>query len=197
VPSGFFPAPRPSNLVTLPAHYSCHNRLSEDYALAILAGTSETSVARKIMGEVRRSLRRSDLGGMKLRRDLIRTLIPCVEFRSPAGVYVGSAPSVKFDPKRIYPLLQKMVRGLYHHHTKRFLPPAAVFAWGLNEHPFGTLETAFSCSDVGLSYPGVFECSYTIIADGDGELSLWWLRFYEGWFFRCATDAVKSAFTLT
>ncbi len=83
-------------------------------------------------------------------------------------MYFGSAPGVKFDQKRIYPLLQKMVRGLYPHHTKRFLPPAAVFAWGLNEHPFGTLETAFSHSGVGLSYPGVFECRYAIIADGDG-----------------------------
>src|SRR5229473_2183987 len=29
IPSGFFPQPLPTNLVTLPAHYSRHNRLSE------------------------------------------------------------------------------------------------------------------------------------------------------------------------
>src|SRR5262249_47729355 len=109
VPSGFFPPPRPSNLVTLPAHYSCHNRLSEDYARAILAGASQTGVARRVMEEVRRSLRRSDLGGMKLRRDLIRTLIPRVELRSPEGLHLGSSPGVRFDPQRVYPCLQKMV----------------------------------------------------------------------------------------
>ena len=157
VPTGFFPAPRPSSLVTLPAHFSCHNRLSEDYARAVLAGTSETPVARRIMEDVRRSL---------------------------------------IDRKRVYPLLQKMVRGLYHHHTKQFIPPAAVFAWGLNERPVGSLETVFSQSVVGLSYPAVFECRYRVIADNDGELSLWWLRFYEGWIFRCATDTVESAFTV-
>jgi hypothetical protein len=182
--------------VTLPAHFSCHNRLSEDYARAVLAGTSETPVARRIMEDVRRSLRRSDLGGMKLRRDLIRTLVQCVEFRSPEGLYVGSAPGVRFDRKRVYPLPQKMVRGLYHHHTKRFIPQAAVFAWGLNEHPVGSLETVFSQSVVGLSHPAVFECRYRIIADNDGELSLWWRRFYEGGILRCATDTVESAFTV-
>src|SRR5437773_1070705 len=101
VPTGFFPAPRPSNLVTLPAHFSCHNRLSEDYARAILAGMSGTPVARRIMENVRRSLHRSDLGGMQLRRDLIRTLRPRIEFRSPAGLDLGSSPGVQFDRRRV------------------------------------------------------------------------------------------------
>jgi hypothetical protein len=86
-----------------------------------------------------------------------------------------------------------MVRGLYHHHTTRFLPPTAVFTWGLNEPLVGMLEAAFSRSVLGLSYPGVFECRYTIVSDDDGELSLWWLRFYEEWVFRCAADAVNGS----
>jgi len=197
VPGGFFPPPRPSNLITLPAHHSCHNRLSEDYARAILAGASQTPMARRVMEDVRRSLRRSDLGGMKLRRDLVRTLIPRLEFRSPSGLYVGNSPGVQFDATRVYPLLQKMVRGLYHHHTGRFLPTEAPFAWGLNERPVGMLETIFAQSVLGLSYPAVFEYRYRIVADDRGELSVWWLRFYEGWIFRCATDTESSAFSAT
>ncbi len=27
IPESFFPTPKPNNLITLPAHYSCHNRL--------------------------------------------------------------------------------------------------------------------------------------------------------------------------
>ena len=195
MPSGFFPAPRPANLIRLPAHYSCHNRLSEDYARAILAGASQTAMARQVMEEVRRSLRRSDLGGMKLRRDLIRTLIPRLELRSASGLYLGSSPAVQFNRKRVYPLLEKMVRGLYHHHTRRFLPAAAPFAWQLNERPVGVLEAVFSQSVLGLSYPAIFECRYRIVADESGELSIWWLRFYEAWIFRCATDTEGSAFT--
>ena len=186
VPSGFFPPPRPSNLITLPAHYSCQNRLSGDYARAILAGTSESRTARRVMEEVRRSLRRSDLGGMKLRRDLIQTLRPRIDIRSASGLHLGSSPGVQFDRSRVYPLLQKIVRGLYHHHTGRFLPTTAT--WGLNELPVGALEAVFAQSLLGLSYPAVFECRYVIKADAGGELSLWWLRFYEGWFFRCAAD---------
>ncbi len=187
IPRSFFPLPRPTNLVTLPAHFSCHNRLSEDYARAIITGMSNTSVAERVKAlQVRPSLLRSDLKGTKLRRDLIRTLIPRVEFRSPAGLILGSAPAVKFDGKRVYPLLEKMVRGLYQHHTRNLLPADASFLWALNERPEGPLEAIFSHSTNGLSYPGVFECRYHISVDATGETAVWWLRFYEGVIFRCA-----------
>jgi hypothetical protein len=188
IPSGLFPQPRPTSLVTLAAHHSCHNRLSEDYARAILAGTSGTATAARVNAvQVAWSLVRSDLKGTKLRRDLSRTLIPRIEFRSPSGLVLGSAPAIRFDRNRIYPLLEKIVRGLYHHHTKRFLPANVFFSWGLNERPVGPLETVFSEAVPGLSYPCVFECRYRIITDNTGETTFWWLRFYEGVIFRCIT----------
>jgi hypothetical protein len=193
IPASFFLQPRPTNLVTLPAHLSCHNRLSEDYARAILAGMSDTTTARRVSEiHVRWSLVKSDLKGTKLRRDLIRTLEPRVEFRSPEGLILGHAPAVRFDRNRMYPMLEKMVRGLYHHHTGWFLAPSARLSWGLNERPFGSLQTAFSKSASGLLYPGVFECRYWTVSDSAGETSLWWLRFYDSVIFRCAANVARD-----
>jgi hypothetical protein len=197
IPAGFFLQPRPTNLVTLPAHRACHNRLSEDYARAILAGMSNTQTARRVSElYVRRSLLRSDLKGTKLRRDLIRTLVPRVEFRSPAGLVVGHAPGVRFDRARMYPMLQKMIRGLYRHHLDRLLPPTTEFLWGLNEPLTGGLATLFAQSEPGLAYPGVFECRRGVATDDTSEKTVWWLRFYEGVVFRCITNTTLPVATV-
>jgi len=194
IPAGFFLQPRPTNLVTLPAHRSCHKRLSEDYARAILAGMSDTTTASRISEmHVRWSLVKSDLKGPKLRRDLIRTLVRRVEFRSPAGLILGHAPGVRFDRDRMYPMLEKIVRGLYHHHTGRLLLPKTEFFWGLNETLVGGLATLFDQSAAGLSYPGVFECRYGVAADETTEKTMWWLRFYDSVVFRCLTNTALPA----
>jgi hypothetical protein len=198
IPSGFFLEPRPTNLVTLPAHQACHNRHSEDYARAILAGMSDTTTARRVSEiHVRRSLVRSDLKGTKLRRDLVRTLVPRVEFKSPAGLILGHAPAVQFDRERMYPMLEKIVRGLHYHHTGRFLAVNAKLSWGLFSFGLkelhGTDLALFEECDTGLSYAGVFECRYGVASDDTVEGSVWWLRFYEGVVFRCVTSLTTAA----
>src|SRR5713101_4367997 len=76
IPQGFFTPPLPHNLLTLPAHHSCHHRLDEEYVRNLLASfgrDSSASAARlwNSTGAVRRSfarnvpLRRSVVGGME------------------------------------------------------------------------------------------------------------------------------------
>ena len=196
IPSGFFPQPLPTNLVTLPAHYSCQNRLSEDYARAILAGMSYETIPLRVRERVLWSLVKSDLKGRKLRQDVVRTLVR-FEIRSPAGLFLGYTQGVHFDRNRVYPMLEKIVRGLYYHHTGRFLSANARFSWdlfslGLNE---SVDLSVFAQCDTGLSYPGVFECRYGIASDDTVEGSAWWLRFYEGVVFHCVTSVMISAAT--
>ena len=185
IPRAFFPSPRPSNLVTLPAHYSCHNRLPEEYVRVILAGLSETSAAAQRLNaaEVTRSLRRND----PLRESLLRTLIPRAEIRSPAGLVLGAAPAVQFDRARFYPLLGKIVRGLYRHHTGRFLPVDAIMNWAIREPLVGGRADLFRATAQGLRYPEVFECRYGVAAEAATEMTIWWLRFYSGVVLRCLT----------
>jgi len=194
IPSGFFPQPLPTNLVTLPAHYSCQNRLSEDYARAILAGMSYETIPLRVRERVLWSLVKSDLKGRKLRQDVVRTLVR-FEIRSPAGLFLGYTQGVHFDRNRVYPMLEKIVRGLYYHHTGRFLAANARFSWSPDEPFEGSRAMAFEQATIGLSYPGVFECRYGIASDDTVEGSAWWLRFYEGVVFHCVTSVMISAAT--
>ncbi len=186
IPACFFPSPRPSNLLTLRAHYSCHNRLDEEYVrnfMAAFGRDSSRSAARlwETEGAVRRSFDRN----MPLRRSLIAGMMPRLEMLTPSGIYLGDAPGIRFDPKRVYPSLGKMVRGLYHNQTGRLLPPHAQFSWGLNEMLYGTLEEIFKCATPGLAYSDIFE-SRSIVEQKNGlEGVAWWLRFYQWTVFRC------------
>jgi hypothetical protein len=82
IPESFFPTPKPSNLITLPAHYSCHNRLGEEYVRAILAGLAESKPAMRLNeGPAGRALRRNE----PLKRDLRASMIRRIELRSPAS----------------------------------------------------------------------------------------------------------------
>jgi hypothetical protein len=48
IPYSFFKNPRPANILTLPAHYACHNNFDEEYARVILSGLgSEGSASAK------------------------------------------------------------------------------------------------------------------------------------------------------
>jgi hypothetical protein len=185
IPRAFFPPPRPGNLITLRAHYSCHNRLAEEYVRVILAGLSDASTAAQRLntGAVARSLQRND----PLRADLFAGLIRRAEIRTPAGLIVGTAPAVRFDRDRFYPLMEKIVRGLYRHHTQRFLARDTMFNWAINEPLVGGKEDLFRQGVDGLSYPDVFDCRYGIAAQGTTEMTLWWLRFYRGVVLRCLT----------
>ena len=185
IPRAFFPSPRPSNLVTLAAHYSCHNRLPEEYVRVILAGLSDRSADAQRLneGEVSRSLRRND----PLRESLLRALIPRAEIRSPAGLVLGAAPAVQFDRSRFYPLLEKVVRGLYRHHIGRFLPVDAIMNWAIREPLVGGKADLFKAAAQGLRYTDVFDCRYGVASEAATEITIWWLRFYSGVVLRCLT----------
>ena len=97
IPESFFPSPRPNNLITLPAHYSCHNRLNEEYVRAILAGLADSTPAMRLNeGPAGRAVRRNE----PLRRDLRASMIRRIELQSPGGLMLGHAPGVRLDTER-------------------------------------------------------------------------------------------------
>ena len=119
IPDCFFPSPKPPNLLTLPAHFSCHNRLDEEYLRNLLASfgrDSSTSAAQlwgcgvdgSPMGAVARAFGRN----RPLRAALLGGMVPRMPVYSPGGIYLGDAPGIQFDGRRVYPSLEKMVRGL-------------------------------------------------------------------------------------
>ena len=187
IPLCLFAHPRPNALLTLPAHHSCHNELQEEYfrSIAVWQG-SESSNTANILWEskVARSLQRN----RPLRDSLRTSLLKQVDLFSPGGIWLGTAPGIRFNRDQFYPTLEKILRGLYRHHMERYLPINSTFNWVIINEPLeGEILEIFQFLKPGLSYPDIFECRFGIVSDGITEMSVWWLRFYQELVMRCVT----------
>jgi hypothetical protein len=113
--------------------------------------------------------------------------VPRIDVLSPGGIWMGTTPGLNVNRDHFYPTLRKIVRGLYHHHTGRYLPIDAAFEWAINE-PLdrGKLNT-FQSSNFSISYGDTFDCRYAIASDETMEMTIWWLRFYRGLIMHCST----------
>ena len=114
-------------------------------------------------------------------------MVPRMEMFSPGGIYLRDAPGIRFDAARVYPSLEKMVRGLHFHHTGYLLPRDRQFSWGLNEMLYGFLEQMFAHATPGLEFDDIFECRYIFEPENENEPEIvaWWMRFYRWTVFRC------------
>ena len=145
IPRGLLVPPFPDNLLTLPAHHRCHNQLDEEYVRIIVAGLGlENSTSAPILWEdtISRSIHRS----RPLWSAIRNTLVPRIDVLSPGGIWMEMPPGLDVDRDRFYPTLRKIVRGLYHHHTGRYLPMDAAFDWAINESLEGNI---FQSSNFG------------------------------------------------
>ena len=196
IPQCFFTPPPPPNLLTLRAHHACHHRLDEEYTRNLLAslGRNSSVSAAHLWGNAG-AVWRSYARNAPLRRATVAGMVPRTEVFSPGGIYLGDAPAIRFDRTRVYPTLEKIVRGLHCHHTGRLLPRGASFAWSLNEILYGVREQLFEYATPGLHYSDVFESRYVVEEQNGLEFTAWWLRFYQWTVFRClvAPHAIGQA----
>lgn len=124
-PKSFFPAPRPHNLITVPACLKCNQGAGkdEDYFLATLmfskAGT--TPAGKKVWSD---RLRRSYEKNVGLRRQIAGSL-QRREMVTPAGIYLGRAMTIRYDEVRLERVVTKIVRGLYFREQGMALDPDA------------------------------------------------------------------------
>src|SRR5271155_3164440 len=85
VPYCFFKSPRPANLLTLPAHYTCHNCLDDEYARDLLSGLGSdgSGIAKELWKtKTKRSFERS----APLRKSAQASLVRKIDLISPAGL---------------------------------------------------------------------------------------------------------------
>jgi hypothetical protein len=184
IPKCLFTKP-PRDLLQLPAHQRCHGGLNEGWLRNLLvplaAGSPSQSAAALYSGSVWRAFA-NDIG---LRRQTLAGLVRAEDVYSPGGVYLGTAPALRFDGRRVYPSLEKMLRGLYLHRTGRPLARDAVFKWRPNPIEYGRLAEYFQASAPGLCYGDVFDSRFLFAKATGLDASVWWLRFYRGPVFRC------------
>ncbi len=175
----FFAPPYPENMVTLPAHHSCQVKFSdsEDYLRIYLASLADDGSKPQVPGAVvTRAVKRNE----PLRKQMAAGLLAAEEIYTEAGVYIGTAPAVRFDPAKFFPALRKIVRALIFREYGVVLAPADdAFRWKIHDRPDpkqSAVDNLLRHSYPGLSYPGVFDSNFS-----SGTQHCWWfLRFYDG-----------------
>lgn len=120
-PLGLFPAPRPHNLVTVPACENCNrgSSLHDEYFRVAVATGSRDSPQSIVL------LHQRILPRMRQSPALIADLMKSMRWtaiRSEGGIYLGHAPAFAIDRPRIQAVIEKIVKGLYYKHNKRRLP---------------------------------------------------------------------------
>lgn len=177
-PRGLFPAPRPHNLVTVPACETCNrgSSLHDEYFRVTVATGSRDSPQSVAL------LHQRILPRMRQSPALIAELMKSMRWtaiRSEGGIYLGHAPAFPIDRPRIQGVTEKIVKGLYYHHNKRRLPSDQIVAPYLYnpsiEKPFQEAIASLPLYNIGDG--SVFSYRYCM-GDGPSPLSYWFLMFY-------------------
>jgi hypothetical protein len=183
IPDCFFAEPRPKNLLTLSAHSACNARfsLSDEYARNILAGlrSEKSTVAEKLrQGKIDRSVK----GNRALRNHITAALTPKADKYSGDGICLGSVPGIRIDPKRFYPTVEKIVRGLH-----RLCAGCPMPSDQRRNVPMASSRTGARSTETvlpGCTSVAQLSCCLRLAlygnADDGGSVvgTVWWLRFY-------------------
>src|SRR5581483_1442382 len=141
---------------------------------------------------VRRGYSRPERGGLpRLIRSQLTSLVVPTKFGWDGHVF-------KADEARIYRVVEKMVRGLYYHHSGTVLPPETPVL----VTPGDFLDPAKALQDTadlwrslsGQSLGGTVLSYRYGIAQDRPTASMWFLFFYQSAFFRVVTGVTKDDF---
>jgi hypothetical protein len=176
VPSSLFSPPRPSNLVTLPAHFACQSKFSksEDYLRNILAGMADDGSDPSVPCE---AVNKAFARNVGLSRGVLKGLRRAEPVLSPGGIHIGTSPAFIFTPELFFPALEKMIRALVYHDSGEFLPNGAKIQWRQYNcaNPDELSPALESRSRKSLSCDRVFESG----SIKGSEFRWWFVRFYK------------------
>jgi len=136
-PRNLFPAPRPSDLITVPACVRCNKsfELDDEYfriAVVVPADPERDPIAAGLWAEtvVRGTLNRSPA----LKSTIIRSLTR-LDMTTPAGIYLGTTPTVRLDRKRLDRIARRIVTALHWHHYGHVPHPEVEFTVTMGPDP--------------------------------------------------------------
>jgi len=193
IPKSFFTKPKPSNLLTFPAHHKCHAEMDEEY-LRVLAAGQGLEVSKAATDLWQTKIFRSVGRNIPFRSLIRSSILDDVPLFSNGGIYLGSTPiAIKFERSKIDPIIKKIVKGFYFYQTGALLCVDTKFAWQVvNEEPTGPMRQVLEGSQRGLQYTDVFESAYAIVEEAGLEVTAWWLLFYKGLLIVCFTKRIKE-----
>jgi len=120
-PLGIFPAPRPSDLITVPSCASCNHGASDSDEvfrayLSLHVGFDTPSTRSLWEQKALPGIRRK----RQLRDHIVRNSEP-VWITTPAGVIQGLAYRIHWDSAAHDKTIERLIRGLYFHHYQEVL----------------------------------------------------------------------------
>lgn len=179
-PEGFFPKPKPTNLIKVPACESCNNGASKDeeWLLAILMFT-DAGVSKAGKKHWDQKLHRMYRKNHGLRRKIAKSLQK-VNLFTPMGLFAGRAMTIEHDERRSSRVLNKIVRGLYYHEYKEALPPTVSITCKLLKRGPLIAEVDKYASQLQFGsrqWPDLFEYRFNRVAERP-QGSMWLIRFF-------------------
>jgi len=177
-PKCLFPRPRPTDLITVPACRDCNSgsKLDDEYfRLLITSATSDSEPAAALLGD--RILPKANTKPALINSH-VRSM-RSVAVYSTSGLFVKVRPAFQFNRSRMQRVINKIVRGLFYHETRRRLLPDTKIDEVLLNPPLSPVHSFLLCSlplrDVGDG--NVF--SYRFASrEETSEWSPWYLMFY-------------------
>lgn len=178
-PKGFFPEPKPTDLITVPSCSDCNKdtEKDEDYFRATFmfsdAGTS--TAGRKLWNQKIDKMYKKNLG----LRGKIAQDIKEVNLVTPSGLYIRRGSASFPDSVRLENVVCKITKGLFYHEYKERIPSSV----DIMAHLIQTQEERNEAFKYDLQFgsrdwPGVFEYRFdrtSIINEG----FIFLMRFYE------------------
>jgi hypothetical protein len=195
-PKALFKHPRPGNTITVPICRQCHEPTAKDdeYVRMVFAFKADLHDHPDLTGDdgVRAAALRSlsKPRAQSHARAFFRTM-GSAEARSPAGLYLGRVGTYEVDRERVFRTLQRIVRGLFFHHTNLVLGAGwdvTLVVDDFMDYPNmpAASKPAIQKTVIALRKTRKYEIgqvfSYHYCTfDGDGEdprVSAWFLTFY-------------------
>jgi hypothetical protein len=174
-PKSLFPVPRPSDLITLPAHLACNQAYSADEEgfradVAALANTGESQQSALVWEAVRRSHNRAPTKRVEMRKRLIP-----LELRTKAGLVVGRVEGLRLPVQRTDRVLIKIGKGLHAHFVGIPVSPGLVAHAFLNPETDETIKEIIRRSTFSRAFGDVFAYAGGITDEGG---SFWAFTLY-------------------
>jgi hypothetical protein len=180
-PKSFFPKPRPSNLITVPACKKCNQGYGKDEELFLAtfmftdAGVSD--VGKSLWDEKLHRMYEKNLG---LRRKIAQSLKE-VDVRTPSGIYLGKRMAIQYDDLRSQRVVKKIIFGLYYYEFQEYLLPTAKvnirFAQYESDIPQELKDVASSLLFGTRQWAEIFEYRFNRVTEYF-QKPIWIFRFF-------------------
>ncbi len=194
-PECLFPAPKPSNLITVPCCEPCNREFGKDdeffkTAISLTLDGKQSPHIQAVIDSSVRSLGRKNRDGY---RALFLKNAQRVFVKDTAGVLVPTF-AIGVDQERILRFGRRLVRGLYFATTHSRLPDSCQVQTVVNDLPFDDQFAAYMLSlPARIIHEDVFAYRYCIDGD-DPRFSGWIFAFYKR-FFICGITVPQAAST--